>query len=84
MRDASRYLETGEIGRLAFKPKDKGSNNVGHDEELENDRCDVSLLMIGFFNLISSFFQVIKCAKPAILDSLVFVVSYSKFSKSIH
>ncbi|XP_044467990.1 methyl-CpG-binding domain-containing protein 13 isoform X3 [Mangifera indica] len=40
MRDASRYLETGEIGRLAFKPKDKGSNNVRHDEELENDRCD--------------------------------------------
>ncbi|XP_031269363.1 methyl-CpG-binding domain-containing protein 13 isoform X1 [Pistacia vera] len=40
MRDASRYLETGKIGRLAYKPKDKGSNDGGHDEELENDKCD--------------------------------------------
>ncbi|KAJ4706059.1 Methyl-CpG-binding domain-containing 13-like protein [Melia azedarach] len=35
MRDAVRYLETGEIGRLAYKPKDKDS----HDEdELEDDK----------------------------------------------
>lgn len=46
MRDASRYLETGEIGRLAYKPKDKGGSNGGHDEELENDKCNVSLVMI--------------------------------------
>ncbi|XP_044506194.1 methyl-CpG-binding domain-containing protein 13-like isoform X3 [Mangifera indica] len=40
MRDASRYLETGEIGRLAYKPKDKGGNNGGHDEELGNEKCN--------------------------------------------
>ncbi|XP_007038659.2 PREDICTED: uncharacterized protein LOC18605543 isoform X1 [Theobroma cacao] len=33
MKDALRYVETGELGKLAFKPKDKGSN----DEDLEED-----------------------------------------------
>ena len=38
MKDALRYVETGELGRLAFKPKDKGSN----DEDLEEDNiCNV-------------------------------------------
>ncbi|XP_050225499.1 methyl-CpG-binding domain-containing protein 13 [Mercurialis annua] len=35
MKDALRYLQTGEIGRLAFKPKDKGNDNV----ELEDDKA---------------------------------------------
>ncbi|OMO86042.1 Methyl-CpG DNA binding protein [Corchorus capsularis] len=33
MKDALRYVETGEPGRLAFKPKDKSDN----DEDLEED-----------------------------------------------
>lgn len=35
MKDALRYLETGEVGRQAFKPKDKGDDNV----ELEDDKA---------------------------------------------
>ncbi|XP_039064896.1 methyl-CpG-binding domain-containing protein 13-like isoform X1 [Hibiscus syriacus] len=36
MKDALRYVETGEIGKLAFKPKEKGSND--DDEDLEEDK----------------------------------------------
>ncbi|GMJ06533.1 hypothetical protein HRI_004322500 [Hibiscus trionum] len=37
MKDALRYVETGELGKLAFKPKEKGSNN----EDLEeHDICE--------------------------------------------
>lgn len=38
MKDVSRYLETGELGRLAYKPKDKVSIGV----ELEGDSTSVS------------------------------------------
>ncbi|XP_015581605.1 uncharacterized protein LOC8258265 isoform X1 [Ricinus communis] len=38
MKDALRYLETGEVGRLAFKPKDTGNDNV----ELEDDKTCTS------------------------------------------
>ncbi|XP_039044568.1 methyl-CpG-binding domain-containing protein 13-like isoform X2 [Hibiscus syriacus] len=38
MKDALRYVETGEIGKLAFKPKEKGSNN----EDLEEDNICVN------------------------------------------
>ncbi|KAL5744569.1 hypothetical protein ACOSQ2_027685 [Xanthoceras sorbifolium] len=34
MKDVVRYLETGELGRLAYKPKDKGSHD---DQDSEND-----------------------------------------------
>lgn len=37
MKDVSRYLETGDLGRLAYKPKDKGSFDV----ELEDDNNSV-------------------------------------------
>ncbi|XVE64206.1 hypothetical protein DITRI_Ditri07aG0082900 [Diplodiscus trichospermus] len=41
MKDALRYVETGELGRLAFKPKDKGSN----DEDLEEDNiCEPAII----------------------------------------
>ncbi|XVF50805.1 hypothetical protein PTKIN_Ptkin04bG0132800 [Pterospermum kingtungense] len=43
MKDALRYVETGELGRLAFKPKEKGSN----DEDLEEDNiCDPTIVEI--------------------------------------
>ncbi|KAF2320347.1 hypothetical protein GH714_027218 [Hevea brasiliensis] len=35
MKDVLRYLETGEVGKQAFKPKDKGNNDV----ELEDDKA---------------------------------------------
>lgn len=35
MKDALRYLETGELGKQAFKPKDKGN----YDVELEDDKA---------------------------------------------
>ncbi|XP_065869949.1 methyl-CpG-binding domain-containing protein 13 isoform X2 [Euphorbia lathyris] len=35
MKDALRYVKTGELGRLASKPKDKSSNNL----ELEDDEA---------------------------------------------
>ncbi|XVF09855.1 hypothetical protein REPUB_Repub07fG0132900 [Reevesia pubescens] len=38
MKDACRYVETGELGRLALKPKDKASN----DEDLEEDNVSES------------------------------------------
>ncbi|XP_059629296.1 methyl-CpG-binding domain-containing protein 13-like isoform X2 [Cornus florida] len=34
MKDVLRYLKTGELGRLAFKPKDKGGSSM----ELEDDK----------------------------------------------
>ncbi|XWS50545.1 hypothetical protein CRYUN_Cryun12cG0096000 [Craigia yunnanensis] len=41
MKDALRYVETGELGRLAFKPKDKGSS----DEDLEEDNiCEPAIV----------------------------------------
>ncbi|XP_022764892.1 methyl-CpG-binding domain-containing protein 13-like isoform X2 [Durio zibethinus] len=41
MKDALRYVETGELGRLAFKPKDKGSN----DEDFEDDNiCEPAIV----------------------------------------
>ncbi|XWS61144.1 hypothetical protein CRYUN_Cryun07bG0100100 [Craigia yunnanensis] len=41
MKDALRYVETGELGRLALKPKDKGS----YDEDLEEDNiCDPAIV----------------------------------------
>ncbi|XVF12473.1 hypothetical protein REPUB_Repub08aG0121600 [Reevesia pubescens] len=41
MKDALRYVETGEFGRLAFKPKDQGSN----DEDLEVDKnCEPAIV----------------------------------------
>ncbi|XVF53628.1 hypothetical protein PTKIN_Ptkin05aG0113900 [Pterospermum kingtungense] len=43
MKDALRYVETGEPGRLASKPKNKGSN----DEDLEEDNiCDPAIVEI--------------------------------------
>lgn len=47
MKDALRYIETGDIGRLAIKPKDKGSNDL----ELEDAKPDVSELISAFFQL---------------------------------
>ncbi|XVE58560.1 hypothetical protein DITRI_Ditri04bG0179000 [Diplodiscus trichospermus] len=42
MKDALRYVETGELGRLAFKPKGNGSNN----EDLEEDNiCDPAMVV---------------------------------------
>ncbi|XP_022736128.1 uncharacterized protein LOC111289389 isoform X2 [Durio zibethinus] len=42
MKDALRYVETGELGRLAFKPKDKGSN----DDDLEEDNiCEPAIVL---------------------------------------
>ncbi|KAH9647167.1 hypothetical protein KPL70_025098 [Citrus sinensis] len=35
MKDAVRYVETGEIGRLAYKPKDDGNQD---EEDLEDDK----------------------------------------------
>jgi hypothetical protein len=52
MKDALRYLETGELGRLASKPKDNGST----DMELEDDNIAVSPLMIEFTKFISISF----------------------------
>ena len=49
MKDVLRYLETGNLGRLAYKPKDKESIEV----ELEDDNISVSLLKIEFTKLIS-------------------------------
>ncbi|OMO97887.1 Methyl-CpG DNA binding protein [Corchorus olitorius] len=41
MKDALRYVETGEPGRLAFKPKDKSDN----DEDLEEDNdCEPAIV----------------------------------------
>lgn len=56
MKDAVRYVETGEIGRLAYKPKDDGNQ----DEDLEDDKDNVSLLIIGLSKSISLFHQAIK------------------------
>jgi hypothetical protein len=49
MKDVLRYLETGNLGRLAYKPKDKESIEV----ELEDDNISVSPLKIEFTKLIS-------------------------------
>ncbi|KAK8599494.1 hypothetical protein V6N13_077415 [Hibiscus sabdariffa] len=38
MKDALRYVETGELGKLAFKRKEKGSN----DEDFEEDNIRVN------------------------------------------
>ena len=54
MKDALRYVETGELGRLAFKPKDKGSN----DEDLEEDNICVCIIMFGFSKFIYLHFSV--------------------------
>ncbi|OMO77272.1 hypothetical protein CCACVL1_15120, partial [Corchorus capsularis] len=41
MKDALHYVETGEPGRLAFKPKDKSDN----DEDLEEDNdCEPAIV----------------------------------------
>lgn len=74
MRDAVRYLETGEIGRLAYKPKDKDS----HDEdELEDDKDNVSLLMIELLMSIYLFHQAIKQDHPYLEFLLSVCVSVS-------
>lgn len=57
MKDAVRYVETGEIGRLAYKPKDGGNQD---EEDLEDDKHNVSLLIIGLSKSISLFHQAIK------------------------
>jgi len=52
MKDVLRYLETGELGRLASKPKDNG--NI--DMELEDD----NIVVIEFTNFISLSFHLVK------------------------
>lgn len=50
MKDALRYLETGELGKQAFKPKDKGN----YDVELEDDKacvCESTVLQVYIFIL---------------------------------
>lgn len=44
IKDAVRYLESGEIGRNAFKPKDKGSR----DMELDDNTFSVRIAIIRF------------------------------------
>lgn len=56
MKDVLRYLETGELGRLASKPKDIGSTDV----ELEDDNIAVSSLMIEFTKFVSLSFHLVK------------------------
>lgn len=56
MKDVLRYLETGELGRLASKPKDNGNT----DMELEDDNIVVSVLMIEFTKFISLSFHLVK------------------------
>lgn len=51
MKDALRYLESGDLGRLAFKPKDKSYNDV----ELEDDKTCVGASIMGFCKFISLF-----------------------------
>lgn len=51
MRDALRYVQTGEPGKKAFKPREKGDN----DEDLEDDKSCVSPVMFGlsvYINLL--------------------------------
>ncbi|KAK8487121.1 hypothetical protein V6N12_001570 [Hibiscus sabdariffa] len=43
MKDALRYVETGELGKLAFKPKENG----GNDEDLEEDSIRVNVIVLG-------------------------------------
>lgn len=42
MKDVVRYLETGELGRLAYKPKDKGSLDE-HDSENDKDNSPTAV-----------------------------------------
>lgn len=53
MKDAVRYVETGEIGRLAYKPKDDGNQD---EEDLEDDKDNVSRVIIGLSKSISFLF----------------------------
>lgn len=70
MKDVVRYLETGELGRLASKPKDKNSLDE-HDSE--NDKDDVSLLIIGLSKFICLCTRVINCARASIYGFLWFI-----------
>lgn len=45
LKDVERYLKTGELGRHAYKPKDKVPISV----ELGDDKLSVSFLIIFFF-----------------------------------
>lgn len=69
MKDVTRYLETGELGRLAFKPREKGSSADEFDSENDND--DVSLLMIRPSKFKCSY--VIVCAISFIYGNLRFL-----------
>ncbi len=56
MKDVLRYLETGEVGKQAFKPKDKGNNDV----ELEDDKaCVCASIVLQVYIFILSINKII-------------------------
>lgn len=66
MKDVLRYLETGDLGRLAYKPKD----NRCIDMELEDDNISVSPLMIVFAKFVSLSYHLAKFLSNVILCSV--------------
>lgn len=65
MKDVLRYLETGDLGRLAYKPKD---NSI--DMELEDDNISVSPLMTEFAKFISLSYHLAKFLSNVIFCSV--------------
>lgn len=66
MKDVLRYLETGDLGRLAYKPKDNRCIYM----ELEDDNISVSPLMIVFAKFVSLSYHLAKFSSNVIFCSV--------------